>query len=324
MFILGNLKRHSLGHTGSKPYACDICSSRFTEKKSLKVHMRIHTGERPFHCELCDQKFAQRSTLKSHMSVHNKKKPHLCDLCGRSFSQKSNLKAHKTRHFSQRNFHCDYCDCKFHNKGDLMRHMKGHVGLKDLSCTVCFKVFTRKNTLTEHMNKHYDIKPWECIRCSIKFHTRNQGKQHLKEKEGDGFHNNEGLEEDLIRKLQISFSEKQVNTKPDIIGGTLLRTVIFLNFELWLYLWAASIEHLLFVQYKKKIRKGCGFYNCFCTISKFYKNKKLLNKNFLKFWSFKSLTWGHVISHKFWSWSVQPFWRLLDKKLTYRQTASQI
>jgi len=96
--------------------------------------------------------------------------------------------------------------------------MKGHVGLKDLSCTVCFKVFTRKNTLTEHMNKHYDIKPWECIRCSIKFHTRNQGKQHLKEKEGDGFHNHEALEEDLLRKLQISFSEKQVNTKPDIIG----------------------------------------------------------------------------------------------------------
>ena len=34
-------------------------------------------------------------------------------------------------------------------------------------------------------------------------------------------------------------------------------------------------EHVLFVQYKTKTKKVCGFHIIFCAFSKFFKNKKL-------------------------------------------------
>ena len=39
-------------------------------------------------------------------------------------------------------------------------------------------------------------------------------------------------------------------------------------------------EHLLFVQYKTKTKKFANFIIFFRALSKFYKNKKLLNTNF--------------------------------------------
>ena len=39
-------------------------------------------------------------------------------------------------------------------------------------------------------------------------------------------------------------------------------------------------EHLLFVQYKTKTKKVCGFHNIFLRIFKIFQNKKLLNTHF--------------------------------------------
>ena len=74
-------------------------------------------------------------------------------------------------------------------------------------------------------------------------------------------------------------------------------------------------EFLLFVQYKTKTKKVCGFHNIFCAISKFFKIKKLLSTKILII--HKPSLGSLDAPQKIWARSVQPFWRLLD---TNRQT----
>ena len=47
--------------TKDRPFACNTCSKRFTQKTHLIIHKRIHTGEKPFACHICHKRFAQVS-----------------------------------------------------------------------------------------------------------------------------------------------------------------------------------------------------------------------------------------------------------------------
>ncbi|XP_060939586.1 zinc finger and SCAN domain-containing protein 12-like [Limanda limanda] len=64
---LNHLQRHSVVHTGLKPYKCSVCDRGFNQESNLKSHMRLHTGEKPYKCRHCDESFNHNVSLKSHV-----------------------------------------------------------------------------------------------------------------------------------------------------------------------------------------------------------------------------------------------------------------
>ncbi|GFT80962.1 zinc finger protein [Nephila pilipes] len=69
------LNRHMLGHTGVKPYVCDICQRGFKDKCNMQRHYLTHTGEKPFACDLCERRFREKAKLLKHKSRRHKNKP---------------------------------------------------------------------------------------------------------------------------------------------------------------------------------------------------------------------------------------------------------
>ena len=167
-------KRHLLIHTGTKPFSCHLCNSKFRLKHQLVRHMETHLSkqDRPFSCTVCNKKFTSSTHLVRHSRIHTGEKPYQCDTCKMRFRDLGNLRCHQRTHREGKQeirFTCEFCAKNFLFKVDLVRHRRIHTGERPFQCKHCDKAFNLKSSLVKHMRTHTGEKPYQCDVCGRSF-----------------------------------------------------------------------------------------------------------------------------------------------------------
>ncbi|XP_048353596.1 zinc finger protein Gfi-1 [Sphaerodactylus townsendi] len=177
------LCRPLLISTGS--YKCVKCSKVFSTPHGLEVHVRrSHSGTRPFACEMCGKTFGHAVSLEQHKAVHSQERSFDCKICGKSFKRSSTLSTHLLIHSDTRPYPCQYCGKRFHQKSDMKKHTFIHTGEKPHKCQVCGKAFSQSSNLITHSRKHTGFKPFGCDLCGKGFQRKVDLRRHRETQHG--------------------------------------------------------------------------------------------------------------------------------------------
>ncbi|CAN9500856.1 unnamed protein product [Ophioblennius macclurei] len=166
-------------------YKCIKCSKVFSTPHGLEVHVRrSHSGTRPFACEICGKTFGHAVSLGQHKAVHSQERSFDCKICGKSFKRSSTLSTHLLIHSDTRPYPCQYCGKRFHQKSDMKKHTFIHTGEKPHKCQVCGKAFSQSSNLITHSRKHTGFKPFGCDLCGKGFQRKVDLRRHKETQHG--------------------------------------------------------------------------------------------------------------------------------------------
>ncbi|XP_061145094.1 zinc finger protein 574 isoform X3 [Syngnathus typhle] len=138
-----SLLRHTMSHSGNRPFCCDVCGKDFTQAATLKRHQLIHTSDQPrrkrgrkpmyaadgdvgdglFSCPLCPSHFNTEEQLNHHKLLHTSN-PFPCPDCGEAFSRRKDLDLHSLTHQDKEPVVCPHCSSQFINESVLEIHLQ--------------------------------------------------------------------------------------------------------------------------------------------------------------------------------------------------------
>ncbi|XP_053690670.1 zinc finger protein ZFP2-like [Sabethes cyaneus] len=207
---LDQLKKHSLvEHAASrvvsdetKPFECEICFKRYSNKTSLGKHFRDRFLDRQTRtirklssnqCCGCRQKFNSKDQLLRHSKqVHEPDrlttglKSFECGICFSSYSSKEAFDRHKYGNTINQMYRCQQCNKTFVKQIMLRFHeRKYHSGVKQdvigpYQCTRCGKTFMQRSSLKNHEKDHERSERFECSICQKHFSSKGNLQTHMK------------------------------------------------------------------------------------------------------------------------------------------------
>ena len=153
----------------SKDFECTLCNKMFKRKEYLSRHTLVHSGLRPYNCTYCDKSFNDPSSLGRHHKMHesNNVKSFVCTVCDKKFTTIYYLRSHEKTH-NDKKYNCEQCPSVIKGKGHFQEHIKSHT--TSLKCSLCTKIFNRASQLNRHMNSfHGKTERLSCTLCSSTF-----------------------------------------------------------------------------------------------------------------------------------------------------------
>ena len=179
-----SLRNHSRKHT--KPFKCEECEAKFSEKAKLKMHkLDKHEGMKKYICPGpdCSYKSNDKGHFNHHLGmVHSDKRFHFkCERCEKSFGESGQLEKHQNVHDKTYQFPCTYCPKFFLIQQALTQHNLTHRE-KTFKCNGCEKSFKEKKKLTMHENTHTKEKMFPCQSCKFSAKQNSNLTVHIKKK----------------------------------------------------------------------------------------------------------------------------------------------
>lgn len=148
-----NLDHHALGHSGLRPFICDVCGKSYKTREGLKYHQLTHTDHR-FVCAQCGRGFKTKDHLRDHEPIHSGNFKFGCELCGKKFRTRNLLVGHRVVHDNTLRFTCDACGLKFRRANNLRDHKLSHSENRAFCCRVCRTTFKSRSSLKRHLRQH--------------------------------------------------------------------------------------------------------------------------------------------------------------------------